>query len=53
VLLRKMAGGFFQIAIKKLNNNFFQMWKFKIMNFLIGKSYLEFITVGEKEPLLL
>ncbi len=29
------------------------MWKFKIMNFLMGKGYWEFITSDEKEPPLL
>jgi hypothetical protein len=29
------------------------MWKFKIMNFLMGKGYWEFITGDEKEPFLL
>ncbi len=43
----------FKIAIEKLNKNNFQMWKkFKIMNFLMGKDYWEFITSDEKKPLL-
>ncbi len=49
MLPREMANSLSQIAIGKLNNNF-QMWKFRIMNFLMGKGYWEFITVGEKEP---
>jgi hypothetical protein len=32
-----MADGLFQIAIVKLDKNNFQMWKFKIMNFFMGK----------------
>jgi hypothetical protein len=48
-----MADGLSQIVIKKLHKNNFQMWKFRIMNFLMGKGYWEFITVGEKEPLVL
>jgi len=48
-----MANGLFQIAIEKLNKNNFQVWKFKIMNFLMGKGYWEFITSDEKKPLLL
>jgi len=48
-----MADGLFQIAIEKLNKNNFQVWKFKIMNFLMGKGYWEFITSDEKEPPLL
>ncbi len=39
-----------QIAIEKLDNNNFQVWKFRIMNFLMGKGYLEFITGDEIEP---
>jgi hypothetical protein len=53
MLPRNMAGGLFQIAIEKSDKKFFQMWNFKIMNFLIGKGYWEFITIGEKELLLL
>jgi len=48
-----MTDGLSQIAIKKLNKNNFQVWKFKIMNFLMGKGYWEFITGDEKEPPLL
>ncbi len=48
-----MADGLSQIAIEKLDKNNFQVWKFKIMNFLMGKGYWEFITGDEKEPLLL
>jgi len=48
-----MANDLSQIAIKKLNKNNFQMWKFRIMNFLMGKGYLEFITGDEKKPPLL
>ncbi len=45
-----MADGLSQIAIEKLNKNNFQVWKFRIMNFLMGKGYWEFITGDEKEP---
>jgi hypothetical protein len=45
-----MADGLSQIAIEKLNKNNFQVWKFRIMNFLMGKCYLEFIIGDEKEP---
>ncbi len=48
-----MADGLSQIAIEKLDKNNFQMWKFRIMNFLMGKGYWEFITGDEKEPPLL
>jgi len=48
-----MANGLSQIAIEKLDKNNFQVWKFRIMNFLMGKGYWEFITGDEKEPLLL
>jgi hypothetical protein len=48
-----MADGLSQIAIEKLDKNNFQMWKFRIMNFLTGKGYWEFITGDEKEPPLL
>jgi hypothetical protein len=45
-----MANGLSQIAIEKLDKNNFQMWKFRIMNFLMGKGYWEFIASDEKEP---
>ncbi len=45
-----MANGLSQIAIEKLNKNNFQVRKFKIMNFLMGKGYWEFITGDEKKP---
>jgi hypothetical protein len=45
-----MADYLSPIAIKKLDMNNFQVWKFRIMNFLIGKGYWEFITSDEKEP---
>jgi hypothetical protein len=47
-----MANGLFQIVIEKLDKNNFQVWKFRIMNFLMGKGYWEFISGGEKKPLL-
>jgi hypothetical protein len=47
-----MADGLSQIVIEKLNKNNFQVWKFRIMNFLMGKGYSEFITGDEKKPLL-
>jgi hypothetical protein len=47
-----MAKGLSQIAIEKLNKNNFQVWKFRIMNFLMGKGYWEFITSDEKKPSL-
>jgi hypothetical protein len=47
-----MADGLSSIAIEKLDKNNFQVWKFRIMNFLMGKGYWEFITGDEKEPLL-
>jgi hypothetical protein len=45
-----MANGLSQIAIEKLNKNNFQVWKFRIMNFFMGKGYWEFKTGGEIEP---
>jgi hypothetical protein len=42
--------GLSQIAIEKLDKNNFQMWKFKIMNFLMGKGYWKFITSDETKP---
>jgi len=45
-----MADDLSQIAIEKLNKNNFQVWKFRIMNFLMGKGYWEFIIGDEKEP---
>ncbi len=47
-----MADSLSQIVIKKLDKNNFQMWKFNIMNFLMGKGYWEFIIGDEKEPSL-
>jgi hypothetical protein len=47
-----MANGLSKITIEKLDKNNFQVWKFRIMNFLMGKGYWEFITNDEKEPLL-
>jgi hypothetical protein len=45
-----MVNGLSQITIEKLDNNKFQVCKFRIMNFLMGKGYWEFITSDEKEP---
>jgi hypothetical protein len=47
-----MANSLSQIVIEKLDKNNFQVWKFRIMNFLIGKGFWEFITSDEKEPTL-
>ncbi len=44
--------GFSQIAIEKLDKNNFQVWKFKIMNFLMGKGYWELVIGDEIENLL-
>jgi hypothetical protein len=46
-----MTDGLFQIAIEELDKNNFQVWKFRIMNILMGKGYWEFIIGDEKEPL--
>jgi hypothetical protein len=48
-----MVDGISQIAIEKLDKNTFQVWKFRIMNFLMGKGYWEFITSDDTEPSLL
>jgi hypothetical protein len=45
-----MADSLSQIAIEKLDKNNFQVWKFRIMNFLMGKGYWEFIISDEIEP---
>jgi hypothetical protein len=45
-----MVDGLFQIAIEKLDKNNFQVQKFRIMKFLMGKGYWDFITSDEKEP---
>jgi hypothetical protein len=45
-----MVDGLSQIVIEKLNKNNFQVWKFRIMNFLMRKGYWEFIIGDEKEP---
>jgi hypothetical protein len=50
VLPLEMADDLSQIAIKKLDKNNFQVWKFRIMNFLMGKGYWEFITGNDTEP---
>jgi hypothetical protein len=44
-----MADDLSQITIEKLDKNNFQMWKFRIMNFLMEIGYWEFITGDEKE----
>jgi len=44
-----MVDDLFQIAIEKLDKNNFQVWKFRIMNVLMGKGYWEFIIGDEKE----
>jgi hypothetical protein len=44
-----MAYDLFQIIIEKLDKNNFKVWKFRIMNFLMGKGYWEFITGDEKK----
>ncbi len=44
-----MADGLSQIAIEILDKNNFQVWKFRIMNFLMGRGYWEFITGDETE----
>jgi hypothetical protein len=46
----KNGGQSFSIAIEKLDKNNFQVWKFRIMNFLMGKGYWEFITGDETKP---
>ena len=45
-----MANGLSQITIEKLDKNNFQVWKFRIMNFLMGKGYWEFIIGDDNEP---
>jgi hypothetical protein len=45
-----MANGLSQIAIEKLDKNNFQVWKFRIMIFLMGIGYWEFIIGDEKKP---
>jgi hypothetical protein len=52
VLLKEMADGLSQIAIEKLDKNNFQVWKFRIMNFLMGRGYWEFIIGDEVKSLL-
>ncbi len=49
----EMTDGLSQITIEKLNKNNFQMWKFRIMNFLMGKGYWEFVIGDETKPPLL
>jgi hypothetical protein len=53
VVLLEMANDLSQIAIEKLDKNNFQVWKFRIMNFLMGKGYWEFIIGDEIEPFIL
>jgi hypothetical protein len=48
-----MANGLSQITIEKLDENNFQVWKFRIMSFLMRKGYWEFIIGDEKKPLFL
>jgi hypothetical protein len=47
-----MADDLSQISIEKSDKNNFQVRKFRIMNFLMGKGYWEFITGDKTEPLL-
>jgi hypothetical protein len=42
--------GLSQIVDEKLDKSNFQVWKFKMMNFLMGKEYFEFIINEEQEP---
>ena len=41
-----------QIVTQTLDKNNFQAWKFRMMNFLMGKGYWDFITGNEGEPVL-
>jgi hypothetical protein len=50
VLPWKMADGISQITIEKLDKNNFQVWKLRIMNFLMGKGYWEFIIGDDRKP---
>jgi hypothetical protein len=43
-----MVDGLSQIVIEKLDKNNFQVWKFWIMSFFMGKGYWEFISTDEK-----
>jgi len=45
-----MEDDFSQITIEKLDKNNFQVWKFRIMNFLMRKGYWELIIGDETEP---
>ncbi len=45
-----MANDMSKIATEKLDKNNFQACKFRIMNFLMGEGYWEFITSDETEP---
>jgi hypothetical protein len=49
VLPWKMADGISQITIEKLDKNNFQVWKLRIMNFLMGKGYWEFIIGDDRK----
>jgi hypothetical protein len=44
-----MVNDLSRIIIEKLDENNFQVRKFRIMNFLMGKGYWEFISGDEKE----
>ncbi len=50
MLPRETANDLSQITIEKLDKNIFQVWKFRIMNFLMAKVYWEFITSDKKTP---
>jgi hypothetical protein len=41
--------GLSQITIEKLNKNNFQVWKFKVMRFLMWKGYWDFVIDDEKD----
>ena len=41
------------VGIEKLDKNNYQPWKFRMRNYLIGKSLWGYVTGEEKEPVLL
>ena len=40
------------VGIEKLDKNNYQPWKFRMRNYLIGKSLWGYVTGEEKEPVL-
>ena len=45
-----MANNNNNVGIEKLDKNNYQPWKFRMRNYLIGKSLWDYVTGDEEEP---